>query len=53
MFWVGRSKDAATFGKAWDTWRDGLSVPDSLASKLWARFQACTTNLSRRGYDAY
>ncbi len=53
MFWVGRTSDAATFGKAWDAWRDELEDPDSKASDLWARFQACETNLSRRGYDVY
>ncbi len=53
MYWVGRTKDAATFGKAWDAWRDEQKDPNSLASRLWARFQACETNLSRRGYDTY
>lgn len=53
MFWVGRTTDAATFGKAWDAWRDELEDPDSTASELWARFQACEDNLSRRGYDVY
>jgi hypothetical protein len=53
MYWVGRSKDAAAFGKAWDTWRTELGNPASVAAKLWARFQACSTNLSRQGYDVY
>lgn len=53
LYWVGRTKDAAAFGKAWDTWRNGLGDPDSLESKLWARFVVCSTNLSRRGYDTY
>jgi hypothetical protein len=53
MYWVGRTEDAATFGKAWDAWRDELEDPDSLASKLSARFEACETNQSRRGYDVY
>jgi hypothetical protein len=53
MYWVGRSKDAATCGKAWDTWRNGQSDPNSVESKLWVRFSACMTSLSRRGYDAY
>lgn len=22
LYWLGTTKDAATFGKAWDTWRD-------------------------------
>ena len=51
MFWIGRSKDAATYGKAWDTWRNDLADPSSVASKLWARFQECSTNIGRRGYD--
>jgi len=53
LYWVGRSKDAASFGKAWDAWRSQLSDPNSAASKLWARLQACSTNLARRGYDTY
>ena len=53
MYWLGRTKDAATFGKAWDVWRNALADPNSVPSKLWARFGACETNLSRRGYDTY
>jgi hypothetical protein len=53
MYWVGRTKDAAAFGKAWDTWRNALGDPNSVPSKLWARFGACSSNLSRRGYDVY
>ncbi len=53
MFWLGTTKDAASFGKAWDTWRDELSDPDSTASHLWARFVDCEVNQSRRGYDIY
>ena len=53
FYWVGRTADAATFGKAWDRWRNDLSNPDSMPAKLWARFSACSTNKSRRGYDVY
>lgn len=53
MYWLGTTKDAATFGKAWDTWRDALSDPDSTPAKLWERFQACSLNLGRSGYDIY
>lgn len=53
IYWVGRTKDAATFGKAWDAWRNELSDPNSVAGKLSARFEACGTNLARRGYDVY
>ena len=53
LFWVGRSANAAGFGKAWDQWRNDLTDPKSVASKLWARFLDCSTNMGRRGYDAY
>lgn len=53
MYWLGTTKDAATFGKAWDTWRDALSNPDSVEAKLWARFETCSINLGRSGYDVY
>jgi hypothetical protein len=53
LFWVGRSESAEAFGKAWDQWRSDLSDPDSIASKLLARFRDCSTNVGRRGYDVY
>jgi hypothetical protein len=53
MYWAGRSKDAATFGKAWDTWRNAQADATTVEAKLEARFEACSTNLSRRGYDTY
>lgn len=53
MYWIGRSADAETFGKAWDAWRDALSNPDSVPAKLWARFQECEVNLNRSGFDTY
>lgn len=53
VYWVGRSADAAAFGKAWDQWRTDLGNPDSVAAKLWARFVECSTNVARRGYDTY
>ena len=53
MYWIGRSANAAAYGKAWDTWRDAQADPNSVPSKLWARFLACSTNISRRGYDVY
>jgi hypothetical protein len=53
MIWLGRSANAATFGKAWDLWRDGQAKADSMPAKLQARFDACSTNVSRRSYDTY
>lgn len=52
-YWLGTSADAATFGKAWDTWRDAQDNPDSVPAKLQARFAECSENIGRRGYDIY
>jgi hypothetical protein len=51
LFWLGRTASAEAFGKAWDTWRAELSDPKSVAGKLNARFEKCSTNEARRGYD--
>jgi len=53
LFWVGRSANTAVFGAAWDQWSKDLADPDSVASKLVARFDKCSTNIGRRAYDAY
>jgi len=54
MIWVGRSKNAETFGKAWDAWRDGQMDPASVPAQLQARFNECTEPLTiRKGYDTY
>jgi hypothetical protein len=53
MIWLGRSANAATFGKAWDTWRNAQSDPASTPAKLQARFAKCSTNVGRRSYDVY
>jgi hypothetical protein len=53
LYWVGRSKTTEGFGKAWDAWQKDLKNPDSVASRLWARFGKCGKNVARRGYDAY
>ena len=53
MIWLGRSANAATFGKAWDTWRNAQSQPDSVPAKLMSRFRNCSTNIGRRSYDVY
>ncbi len=51
LFWVGRSADTGVFGKAWEQWRTDLQDADSLASKLVARFEECSTNIGRRAYN--
>lgn len=52
IYWVGRSANAAAFGAAYDKWINDLSDPDSVASGLMARFNACTKTIGRRGYMA-
>ena len=53
MYWLGESKDAATFGAAWDQWRNSQGDSESTESKLSARFEECSTNVGRWGYDIY
>ncbi len=54
MVWVGRSKNAETFGRAWDAWRDAQMDASSVPAKLQARFDQCTKPLTvRKGYDTY
>ena len=53
VFWVGRTANAAAYGKAWDTWRDETANSKTTAGRLQERFDECSTNDSRRGYDVY
>jgi len=53
FFWVGRIASATGFGKGLDAWNAGLTDTNSTPAKLMARFQACTTNLSRSGFMTY
>ena len=53
IFWLGRTANTEAFGKAWDAWRNELTDPKSLASKLQARFEKCSDNESRSGFDLY
>lgn len=52
-FWIGTSANAASFGAAWDAWRDAQADANSVPAKLQARFTACSNNLSRRSYDVF
>jgi hypothetical protein len=52
-YWLGTSANAAKFGAAWDAWRDGQTDPKSAPAKLQARFDKCTKNKRRTGYDVY
>ena len=53
VFWLGHCNSAEAFGKAWDSWRNELSDPKSVASKLNERFEKCVTNEARHGYDLF
>lgn len=53
IVWVGTTASAEVFGKAWDTWRNALANPNSPEAKLQARFDACSTQVSRASYDTY
>jgi hypothetical protein len=53
FYWLGESADAATFGAAWDAWRDALANADSVPAQLQTRFEACVNENSRTGYDVY
>ena len=51
--WVGRTPNAETFGKAWDTWRAAEVKGEEPVSKLNARWTECTEVVYRRGFDTY
>lgn len=50
VYWIGTSKDGATFGAAYDAWLVGLKDPKSTPAKLDARFAKCTKLKSRRAF---
>ena len=52
LFWVGRSPNAETFGKAYDHWQTEVVKDGSTVSKLSERFGKCTTDLSRFSYES-
>ena len=51
FYWLGTSKDGATFGATYDAWLNGLKDSKSTPAKLNARLQKCAKSLSRRSYD--
>lgn len=53
FYWVGRIADAQAFGKGLDAWNAAQSDPNSLPSKLIARFSECVVNESRAGFKTY
>lgn len=53
FYWVGRIASAEAFGKGLDAWNAAQSDPNSLPSKLAARFRECMVNQSRAGFMTY
>jgi len=51
--WVGRTPNAAAFGKAWDAWRTAVVKGEEPVSKLNARWSECTDTAYRRSFDSY
>jgi len=49
-YWLGRSADGETFGKAYDAWVAGLGDADSIPAGLNERFGECTDNSTRNAY---
>ena len=54
MYWMGRSPNAQSFGKAWDAWRDAQADSSSVPAKLQARLNECAKpNSVRQSFDIY
>jgi len=49
VFWVGRTKDLATFGAEYSKWLTALGKSGSPESKANASLNECATNVSRSG----
>ena len=53
LYWVGRTKDAESFGSGLERWRKEIADPNSVAGKLAARLGQCATWGSRGGFTTY
>lgn len=53
FIWLGRSANAETFGKAFDTWTAAVATSGSVPAELNKQFRECTEIVNRRSYDAY
>lgn len=49
VFWVGRTKDLATFGTGNQRWTKALANPKSAEAKVSAKLGKCAENVSRTG----
>ena len=49
IWWIGRTKDLATFGAEYTRWEKALASSGTPEAKVNAKLQACTRNVSRQG----
>lgn len=49
VYWVGRTKDFATFGAEYTKWLAALDNAGSPEAKVNAKMNKCSTNVSRSG----
>ena len=53
LYWLGRSANGETFGKAYDVWETALGDARSTPAQLNARFGECSTNVTRHAYTTF
>jgi hypothetical protein len=53
IYWLGRSADGETFGKAYDAWLSGIGESGSVPANLAERFGECADNDSRNAYRTF
>ena len=49
IWWVGRTKDLATYGTEYTRWEKALSTAGSPEAKVNTKLTACAENVSRQG----
>jgi len=49
VWWVGRTKDFATFGAESDRWVKAIATSGTPEAKVNEKLNACTTNVNRTG----
>jgi hypothetical protein len=49
IWWVGRTKDLATYGTEYTRWETALGTAGSPEAKVSAKLNACAENVSRQG----
>ncbi len=53
LYWLGRSANSETFGKAIDAWESALGDASSVPARLNARFRECSINHTRHAYTTF